>query len=678
MDHDRDTRRRRGEATVPEPALRPEKAAAAPVTPRAVLLGAVLVALLGAINPYLAIVLGVWGVGWGSLLSSTVCVLFLLVAANTLVARLLPRRALSRGELLVIYGMLIVSVGMATQGGIPYLVSITPFTFYMATPENGWAHNIWPHVPPFLQLSQPQYVTWYWEGMPAGARVPWAAWRAPMFAWGSFAFALLIAMFSLEALLRKDWIERQRLTFPLVEVPLSLTGHEARPTLAGSILGNRTFWCGFSIPALFVVLEWFHRFSPTVPSPQLFDIDVGRNFAGMGLPWSVLATHANGLRVSIVFPIIGITCLLPGEVSLSLWLFYVLFRVQQLVWASFGIADQGGTVVSAISPTRFMIFQEAGGFIALTAVMLYQSRQSLRAAWRGLIGGGAGPADLYAPMSERAALAVFLAANAFMLWWVLRAGMSWWSFALLMGMYYAVLIGASRLVAAGGLVFTDTGFFPRPVVVRTLGALPIGPTSLTMYAYLSTIFMYDPMNLAMPQMMNSFKLVRSAQLRGRTFTLAAVIAVAAILTFGISAFIATLNKYGANTAAWNQRDYPNWGIGELEASLRDPERADNWLRLAVATGAGVTLLLVWLSSSVAWWPVNPVGFLIAGSWESNRQLWLNCFIAWVISTLVRRYGGMRLFRQLHPAFLGLVLGDYLPRGLLDITWAVLRATGTVR
>ncbi len=72
--------------------------------------------------------------------------------------------------------------------------------------------------------------------------------------------------------------------------------------------------------------------------------------------------------------------------------------------------------------------------------------------------------------------------------------------------------------------------------------------------------------------------------------------------------------------------------------------------------------------------MSPVGFLIASSYETNRSMWVSVFIAWVISTVVRRYGGLRLFRTLRPAFLGLVLGDLLTKGVLTIISSILGIT----
>jgi len=477
-------------------------------------------------------------------------------------------------------------------------------------------------------------------------------------------------MFCLGALLSRDWIERQRLAFPLVEVPLSLTGRDARPTLRSGILNNRVFWLGFAIPCALEILAFFHRLFPGVPSPTLWDIHIGRHFAGMGLPWSALS----GMRLSLLFPIIGVTCLLPSEVSLSLWLFYVLYLIQLLIWGSLGIAPEGGGSLS-INPSSFIHYQEAGAFLALGALVLYQSRTALREAWRSLTHGDLSSG---AVLPGRWALLGFGLANGFMLWWATRAGASWWSFALLMAVFYAVLIGCSRLVAAGGVMYVSHEFTAHGVVLATLGTRVIGAQSLAMYAYVWLPYMSDPMSLAMPQMMNSFKLVDRARVQGRRFTLAAGVAVITMLAVGMPALLAVIYRHGASAIGyargWPFQMGPGWSFWDLDSALRNPLPPDNWLRLAMVIGAVVAAALVWLNAHVVWWPLSPIGFLIASSYETNRSLWLNVFIAWTVTTLIRRYGGLRLEQLVRPAFLGLVLGSYLPSGVLTIISAILGMT----
>jgi len=123
-----------------------------------VLVGALLVAFISAVNPTTAFESRTWNAGVGSLLVGAIFPLFLLVALNGVLVRLAPRLAFRRGELLVVYGMLTVSVGYLIWGGMPFLLSTTTYPFYMATPGNDWEHRVWPHIPQWLQVATPEAV----------------------------------------------------------------------------------------------------------------------------------------------------------------------------------------------------------------------------------------------------------------------------------------------------------------------------------------------------------------------------------------------------------------------------------------------------------------------------------------------------------------------------------------
>jgi hypothetical protein len=182
----------------------------------------------------------------------------------------------------------------------------------------------------------------------------------------------------------------------------------------------------------------------------------------------------------------------------------------------------------------------------------------------------------------------------------------------------------------------------------------------------------------MPQMMNGFKLVHAGRLRGSAFTAAALLAVVLVVAVGLPSLLRVVHAEGASSLnRWPFTSYPQWAFGELDASLRTPELADNWLRLALFIGAGLTLLLVWLHTQFVWWPVSPIGFLIASSYETNRSLWVSVFIAWAATALIRRYGGLRLFRTCRPAFLGLVLGEFLTGGALAVVSSIFGITQPV-
>jgi hypothetical protein len=70
-----------------------------------------------------------------------------------------------------------------------------------------------------------------------------------------------------------------------------------------------------------------------------------------------------------------------------------------------------------------------------------------------------------------------------------------------------------------------------------------------------------------------------------------------------------------------------------------------------------------------WWPLHPIGYAVSSS-LSMHILWIPMLVAWIIKGLVLRYGGLRLYRQGIPFFLGLILGEFVIGG----GWSVI---GTV-
>ena len=108
-------------------------------------------------------------------------------------------------------------------------------------------------------------------------------------------------------------------------------------------------------------------------------------------------------------------------------------------------------------------------------------------------------------------------------------------------------------------------------------------------------------------------------------------------------------------------------------------RLDGWMgQRALAdhvcvwgVGVGVTGLLVASRTRLLWWPLHPARYLLAGTF-TLEWLWCSLFVGWLVKWLILRYGGLRLYRQALPFFIGPILGDYAAGAL----WALVgRLTG---
>ncbi|UCC67635.1 MAG: hypothetical protein JSV79_11020 [Armatimonadota bacterium] len=636
------------------------------MTTRAVLIGALAAMAWAAISPYTDHYARLtWGFGWGALPAGPVAFAFLLVAVNGVLRAVRSRYALSRAEVLIVYCMLTIAAAVVVVHN-PYALPIAAYPQYHARVALGWDTTVLPYLPTWLHPSNPERMSWFWEGLPKEASLPWSDWLVPASAWGGFALASIFAMLCLGSLMRKDWIERQRLAFPLTEIPLAMVGERQDATLRGSAFGQRAFWLGFALAGTLTLLVWLNKLFPAVPAPTLVH-DVGQHFDNAGLPMSALSD----VVVRIAPATIGVLCLIPTEVSFSLWAFYALFYAFLLVCGSFGLPPHGTQAMGSFNPRGFADYAGAGGFVLFSAMVVYQSRGAVRAGLRSLLRREREAEDRLAPMTNGAALVGFVLANGFMLWWAIRAGMSWWSFGLIMVAFYVSMIGTSRLVAAAGLTQPRPQVSTRWTVIRTVGASALGPRSLAMYSYLTMGFMLEPQNLAILYMMNSFKLIHGERIAARRFPAAAVITTVGALLAGGAGLLYVAYHYGAvSMECWPITAVPTCAFREFGNSLRSPERADNWLRFAMVVGAGVTLALFLLSSRFVWWPFTPIGFIVASVYHTNQHVWTNALIAWLLTTLVRRYGGLRLYRGLRPAFLGLVLGQLL----IEVAMAIFSTT----
>ena len=53
-----------------------------------------------------------------------------------------------------------------------------------------------------------------------------------------------------------------------------------------------------------------------------------------------------------------------------------------------------------------------------------------------------------------------------------------------------------------------------------------------------------------------------------------------------------------------------------------------------------------------------------------NYLWFSIFLAWLIKGLILKHGRLGLYRQVRPFFLGLILGQFVFRGLWSLVEVV--------
>ncbi|MDH7569939.1 MAG: hypothetical protein QHJ73_10175, partial [Armatimonadota bacterium] len=288
---------------------------------RGVLLGLLLIppSTLYGVYAYIVVQALLWT--QTSLLRGPVFVLFVVVLLNLLVRRLKARFALTGPELLTIYVMLTIATAVSGIGMVQFLTPILGSAFYYATPENRWT-EFHEFIPRWLVPNDRAVIEGFFKGYGSLYRAAvLKAWALPVAAWTGFLFVLLFVMLCANVLVRRRWVEAERLTFPLIHLPLEMAREGGSP----AFWRNRMMWTGFAVAGILESVNYLNWFQPTVPYIPIKPTNIAAAIATQ--PWSGIKP----LYVAFYPFMIGIGYLLTLQISFSCWAFYLLVKLENVV-----------------------------------------------------------------------------------------------------------------------------------------------------------------------------------------------------------------------------------------------------------------------------------------------------------------------------------------------------------
>ncbi|MCJ7822878.1 MAG: hypothetical protein MUQ26_07375, partial [Armatimonadetes bacterium] len=182
------------------------------VTWRAVLIAFLLLILLIPVAFYVEMAWNKAAIFVGIPAMGPIVVLFLLAAAMSI--PLLRRHGLTRRELLVIYSILLVAGPVVSHSILGWMLVKTIAYYYMARANVIWQTTFLDQVPTWLAPTDPAAAEAFFEGR---APVPWHLWWGPLGAWSFFTICLFIASLSVIAILQRQWVTNERLSFPIAQ-----------------------------------------------------------------------------------------------------------------------------------------------------------------------------------------------------------------------------------------------------------------------------------------------------------------------------------------------------------------------------------------------------------------------------------------------------------------------------
>lgn len=608
--------------------------------------------------PFNDIVLSDTSLAAGYFPLAMVLVLFVLtVCVNAPLHRLLPRHALSGGELAVITLMTLLACSLPNWGMMRFLVPTPVVPFFLGREDASfWKHFTAMGLPPSLfavddieKGRSSSVMSWFYSSRPDGEAIPWGAWARPAVTWGIFIAAMLATLMASARLLFSQWAHNERLPFPLVQVQASLIDPPAPGKALNDILRSPVMWIAIGLVLLIHGLTCLNAYQPKYAP----GISLGYNFERIFAD-SALADLRSKVKASTLsFIIVGVTFFIRSRAAMSLWGIYLLLSAYELIMTRRGAA-----------PTSAMwADQHMGACAAFIIGMLWIGR----AHWKRVLCNAffVGGESTY-----RRSFWITLLGIATMVGWLTWAGAQPWVACIIVAIILGAHVITSRVVAETGLPY----FRSSMSTMQILSNLPTTSVTGRDVYFAGTTNLLGPvsnrdgsMGLAMHGIGvcdSQFDIEKSRFRLGATIfaTLLVGVLVAGSVTLWCHYSYPTPldrnvvpqgNNFGAVYAP--DRDMGDHVIAHGGGSY--PATNHN-AALHMGIGFTVVTVLEILALNVAWWPMLPIGFVASyGAFIGNA--WFSIFVGWLAKVLIVRFGGTALFHKARPFFIGLIFGESL-------------------
>jgi len=617
------------------------------ITLRSVVLGLVSVVSISFLVPYFQYTMASSMLGADHFhIGALFLVFFYLILFNVVLKRWRPSWMLTAPEFILPLIMGMAASGLTTNGmGAPF-ISTMMAPYLLATPENQWAEYFYDHLQPWATVNNDgNALTWFVDGIPPGEAIPWSVWGIPLFWWLTLIVPLIFMGLCVAVVLRRQWVEHEKLVFPIMQIPLAFARGMDGPSGLPAFLSDKRFWIGFAIPFSVMMYNMIGYFTPVVPQFPYFG-SAPPIFFGEGFP---------PIEVNFRPEILGISYFVNLDVLAGFWLFYMLGIIQVGIANRLGYVIPGSDNYTSINP--MLDWQNMGAFLTFVAWGLWRARHHLGDVIGKAFGRRPQVKDDDEMLPYRVAVFGFLAGFAYCVVWLNQLGMSLPIAAAIIGAVFAIYIGVSRIVAEAGLPFVRAPMTAQVLVYYSIGSVNMSLPTMTAIAQT-----YGPLSeiksTFTPAFVQAGKLAEIAKSwhRGLGWSImaAAVIGVVISLIYTIYLGFDVGTRQFTN-GWWFGRIGSTIPYNETMVKIRNPFGPDPERLSFFVIGSALMFFFMTLRSKLAWWPVHPLGFMLSYSWPA-RAIVCSMFIVWVIKSIMMWVGGSELYRKGQPFFLGMIIG----------------------
>ncbi|MDA0337266.1 MAG: hypothetical protein O2782_19050 [bacterium] len=626
------------------------------ITRRALVLGALTIA---AVFYYLILKVG-QGSGSGSYVRSQ----FPMVAFAPFVIWLFvniglksvsPRLALRQSELLTIFSMLWIAGALPQWGWSDYWIAVVAAPAFMASPENQWSDLFLDLIPwQAMPATSPRVLESFWFGLPQGATLPWDAWLPVLVGWLGASVAMVMCGLCLVLLFQRHWVEAERLTFPLAQLPIELTRGVDGPRRTPDLFRSGLFWIGVGVVLVPLLYNICAYFSPGLPLLELYS----KSYI-LALPKPL--PH---LIIRVLPLVLTTAYLCPMDILGSIVAFCLLAVVK------IGAIDRVGFVIGGqgqpLSNNLILSLESFGAIVFIACWSVWLARGHLRRVG-SLIRTGSG--DRGEVRRYRFAVIGLLLSSLYVITWAHSLGatlpVAAGAFVLMMLTFFVT----TKLIAATGFAYLMPSW-PNAkgqiFIVELVGTSQLSEQDVVAFELFTSQAFFGNIRLpawpAMPHLLRFFPFeAQPARVLWAVF-------LAFVVGFLVAAWASLEMAYDKGGATYLMEAFNVYD--RITDLLHNPVSGEAGRWFLWLFGFGEATVLAVLRARFHWFPLHPIG--VAFQYTSGTSIyWFSLFLVWGIKLTLLRYGGMRAYRAGKPLFFGLGIGYVLGvvlSGVVDVIW----------
>lgn len=574
-----------------------------------------------------------------SMIVPPVGLLILLVAINVGLRRFAPRAALNQADLIVIFSLTAVAGAVGSE--FSYVGHSAIHEFPLETDNAVVRENLLVYMPNWLVVKDKGLV----EDISGGGHgVMYVVSKLPLYLPRYLPWVALLSMFCLSmlcvnSLMRQMWCQKERLSFPLIQLPVAMSERGG----AGPIWRSKLMWGAFGVMFAIDMLNGLNYLYPNIPSvPTRILFDLGPLFKEQPM------ASLNYTPIAIFPFMTAIGFFMPSDMLFSVIVFYVLRKITHVVLAAYGM-PQGLFSGSFAAPgPPYWDEQSWGAILALFIGAIWFSKGYLKQVWRDVM-SGARPDD--GGLTHRWAFIGLVVCFVGSMSYGVIGGLPVYYMALYVGLYLVFSIVLTRMRAQIGPPTHEFAFLgPNSFMNRFFGTKWLTNEQATWINQVYVVMNRIHRNHPMPYQLEAMKMgsLNNVHQRSLFWSIALMTPVALLFSF-----------FFLHVRTYRTGEYQYWNIGAHYLHLVIDNRTGPNVVGITMTLVGFTLVMIMDTVRFRFpgFPLHPAGYLLSLNYGVDFY-WFGMLLALLIKMFVQRYYGLKGYDKLRSIAMGILIAEY--------------------